>query len=191
MKFNNESDIIPMIVGLGNPPEIYANTYHNVGADILLEWLNNTTLKPKSVIRISESLWKVIIKKRTIFVLLAPDVMNRCGTIIYKAYKKLKCNRLIVAVDDLDTPAYMLRYQYREGINGTGGHNGVRNIVKAFPGQCRFHKILIGIGRPRHISVATHVLSEVSESYFYHLHNTMIKSLDMQIHLILDGMNLK
>lgn len=146
-----------IIVGLGNPGEKYANTYHNMGY--------------MAVTKLSEKLGKKIDKKDcsslvTVFsrnnekiILALPETyMNLSGEAVNALLKKYDgtTDDLIVVYDDIDLKAGNLRLR-KAGSSGT--HNGMRNIIKMI-NKSDFKRIRIGIGdKPEYMDMADYVLS--------------------------------
>lgn len=121
-----------LVAGLGNPGAKYETTRHNFGfltADALIDHLGDPpTINDE----------KIIIMKPDTF-------MNRSGEPIQKklAFLKILPEKLIVLHDELDLPLGEMRI--KKG-GGHGGHNGLRDIVRAIGPD--FIRIRLGIGRP-------------------------------------------
>lgn len=143
------------MVGLGNPGPEYAATRHNIGF-LVAEHVareHRIALKKKGY----QALYGVgRIATRETTVLLPQTFMNRSGTSVYAAYRSLgiEPGDLIVVYDDLDLPFGRLRIK---ADGGHGGHNGMRDII-AVSGVRDFIRLRIGIGRPEHGDVTSHVL---------------------------------
>jgi PTH1 family peptidyl-tRNA hydrolase len=150
-----------IIIGLGNPGENYARTYHNAGflaVEALADRLNAQFSKKECGALTAHTEHggdKVILAKPQTF-------MNLSGTAAAALAHYYKCpaGDIIVVFDDIDIEKGTVRY--RE--SGSGGtHNGVKDIVlKLGPG---FKRIKIGIGRPPPgRDLASFVLSVIPES---------------------------
>lgn len=149
---------IGCVVGLGNPGEKYAQTRHNAGFWFVdrLASANNVVLRAEGkffgeVGRISTAGGECWLLKPSTF-------MNHSGRSVaaFCKFYKIAPSSLLVAYDELDLPAGVVRL--KSG-GGHGGHNGLRDICAAL-GSRDFHRLRIGIGHPGHKdAVVGHVLS--------------------------------
>ncbi len=156
-----------LLAGLGNPGLKYANTRHNVG----FMALEKIAKKESTLFNMNKKLFGHIAdmntgdtKKR----LLMPNTyMNESGRSIRAAMEwfGIEINQLLVLVDDMDLPLGKLRLR-EEG--GSGGHNGLKNIIKHL-GRNDFCRLRIGIGSPSDINhqrkqkTVPHVLGKFQE----------------------------
>lgn len=150
-----------LVVGLGNPGDKYAGTRHNIGflaAERLAEQ-NRLGLKKKGF-QAHYGVGRVAAQEAV--VLLPQTFMNCCGASVNAAVKfyKVAAEDLIVIYDDLDLPFGRMRIK-SEG--GHGGHNGMRDIISVL-GFRDFVRIRVGIGRPEHGDVTSHVLGRFSSA---------------------------
>jgi len=149
-----------MIVGLGNPGNLYENTRHNVGfwvIDKIAEKLNVKVDKKVGKALVQTSFWdgkKVLLVKPQTY-------MNLSGEAVLELlnYYQDQIEDLLVVHDDLDLPPGQLRF--KKG-GGTGGHNGLKSIVQCLNSQ-DFDRLKIGIGRPQHPNVKDFVLTAFSK----------------------------
>jgi PTH1 family peptidyl-tRNA hydrolase len=76
-------------------------------------------------------------------------------------YFKIPLDHLITVQDDIDLEFGRLRVQWDRG---HAGHNGIRNISE-MAGSAKYHRIKIGVGRPKHpdFAVADYVLQNFSK----------------------------
>lgn len=132
-----------LIVGLGNPGAEYANTRHNLGFRVLdifaskhgiefsqknrLYWAGTGSVNGTDV---------VLAKPRT--------YMNLSGNAVISLMQKygLKPGQLLVLSDDFCLPIGRLRIR-KSG--GSGGHNGLNNIIACL-GTNEFTRIRLGTG---------------------------------------------
>lgn len=140
-----------MLGALGNPGEIYAHTYHNVGflaQDALLTSRaahEYTTAPP----------WKKYKKlylaaSYDSFVCIRPlTYMNESGLAIKEALRqhKLEPEQLILFHDDSDLMLGSYKVSYGKN---SGGHQGVQSVIDALHTNA-FTRIRIGIRNPREI----------------------------------------
>jgi len=146
-----------LVAGLGNPPAEYAGTRHNVGAEAV-ELLATDVARPLARNRRTGCHTSEVTIAGTPAVLAVPDAyMNVSGAPLQRAagWYRIPVGRLVVCHDDLDLPLGAVRIK-RGGSHG--GHNGLRDIDRAFGSQ-DYLRIRIGIGRPPGSSdAADHVL---------------------------------
>jgi peptidyl-tRNA hydrolase, PTH1 family len=131
-----------LIVGLGNIGEEYHHTRHNIGFDIVTEFVLKQAgfFKNDRLADIAEVKWK-----GKIFVCIKPTTyMNLSG----KAFKywmdkeKIDISHTLTIVDDLALPLEKIRVRG----NGTdAGHNGLKDIQLTL-GTDQYPKLRFGIG---------------------------------------------
>jgi PTH1 family peptidyl-tRNA hydrolase len=154
-----------LIVGLGNPN--YSNTYHNVGADLLLQHIQNIN---------AQKIKSNIYQKDNIIFLLCPDYMNVSGPATANVYKKYGCTGMIVLVDELDLKPGELKYYTAMFAKG---HNGIRSLLQQ---NIPFTRILIGIGRPETVLVKDYVLATRTQQYNSTLFTITLQKLTNILH---------
>jgi PTH1 family peptidyl-tRNA hydrolase len=137
---------IKLIVGLGNPGQQYRFTRHNAGA-MFVETLSDDfrgTLRPES--KFFGLADKIIINSHDVRLLFPTTYMNNSGQAVsaMAKYFDIAPDNILVAYDELDLPVGEVKLKTG---GGHGGHNGVRDIIKAL-GTNDFHRLRIGIGRP-------------------------------------------
>lgn len=136
-----------LVVGLGNPGAQYAGNRHNVGhmvVDELASRIGASFKTHKTPSRVAEGFLrpggpKLVLAKSNGF-------MNTSGgpvSALLKFYG-LEPDRLIVVHDELDIPFDTVRLKAG---GGHGGHNGLRDILKA-TGNADFTRVRVGVGRP-------------------------------------------
>jgi PTH1 family peptidyl-tRNA hydrolase len=137
---------IQLVVGLGNPGNVYAKHRHNVGywtVNRLARRLGIDFTRRSGLVELGEG----ELDGRRIVLAKPRTAMNLSGRAIQQALKVygLKPEQMIVIYDELDLPAGRVRLRPR---GSHGGHNGMRSIVAATSSQ-EFPRVRIGIGRPR------------------------------------------
>ncbi len=132
-----------LIVGLGNPGAEYKNTRHNMGfraVDLFAkEHKLEFTRKTKLYLGASGSIGSTdifIIKPRTYMNLSGNAVLSMCTSYAFKP------QQIIVVSDDFCLPLGRLRIR-KSG--GSGGHNGLNNIIACL-GSSDFIRVRLGIG---------------------------------------------
>jgi PTH1 family peptidyl-tRNA hydrolase len=128
-----------VVVGLGNAERQYAKTRHNLGARAVALAIEHLGLRPVPGL--------VPVPMSRSGLALPFGFMNDSGQLVMKAVERWRptADGLLVVHDDLDLPVGEVRE--RAG-GGHGGHNGLRDII-ARVGTGDFHRLRIGIGRPR------------------------------------------
>ncbi len=134
-----------LVVGLGNPGPIYAQTRHNVGY-----WLANGLARRWDIPLRARRLCAVgqgRVDGRPVLLAKPRTYVNQSGHAISALMKqhRLEASHLLVICDDLDLPIGRIRL--RPG-GGHGGHNGLRSIISALA-TTDFPRLRIGIGRPQ------------------------------------------
>lgn len=148
-----------IIVGLGNPTEEYANTFHNMGfmtVERLADKLNKKIKKAECA-----ALTGVFSRNGEKVVLAKPlTYMNLSGEAVKSLMAKYKAapEDVIVIFDDFDLP----RYKTRARESGSGGsHNGMKSVISE-TGSTNIKRIRIGIG-DTDIEKRDYVLSRVAK----------------------------
>lgn len=141
------SDLVWLVVGLGNPGPDYARNRHNAGAmalDVLAEGLRVRLTKHKGLsdvadVRPHPGGPRLILAKPRSF-------MNTSGSPVsgLARYYRVPPEQILVVHDELDLPFATVRLK-RGG--GEGGHNGLRSISQSL-GTREYCRLRIGIGRP-------------------------------------------
>ncbi|ARU55261.1 MAG: aminoacyl-tRNA hydrolase [Pseudomonadales bacterium] len=138
---------IKLIVGLGNPGSEYASTRHNAGA-LFVEYLCRqfgTTLRPDK--KFHGLYAKISISGQDLHLLNPTTFMNRSGMAVQALcnYLKINADEVLVAHDELDIPCGAVKVKLG---GGHGGHNGLRDIIKALGGNKDFYRLRLGIDHP-------------------------------------------
>lgn len=149
-----------LIVGLGNPGILYADTNHNMGfrfVDYLASALNFPKFKS-----LFNGLYSELLFDNCKIILLKPQTyMNLSGDSVQKfvQYYKIKLGNVVVIHDDLDLNPGVIKIKCG---GSSGGHNGIKSIDEKIGTD--YWRIRIGIGRPedKNITVNNYVLAEMS-----------------------------
>ena len=151
-----------ILVGLENPGEKYAHTRHNLGGDWLRWWGAQHAAPEAKLDRRSQALLSRFFYRDHSLILAWPQTyMNLSGKSVQSlwSYFSVSPSDVLVVSDDLDLPAG--KFRLRCG-GGTGGHNGLKSIIKAL-GTDQFFRLRLGIGRPpEQISAENYVLQKFS-----------------------------
>ena len=150
-----------LVVGLGNPGDEYADTYHNVGFRVLHR------IAQEQGTRIKERCGPALISGKIAVggqqaVLVAPQTfMNNSGAALPPVFERFESTfrDLIVIYDDVALPLGKIRLRQK---GSAGGHNGIKSIISTL-GSDEFLRIRVGIQPERAIeNVRDFVLSPVA-----------------------------
>lgn len=150
-----------IIVGLGNPGDKYAYTYHNVG------WLTLDVLADRLGIKLTTKECDSVTGVKSVggekIVLAKPQTfMNLSGVAVKQLLGKYNAepSDLIVVYDDIDIEKGT--YRYREK-GSAGTHNGMRDIIAKI-GTGDFERVRVGTGPvPQEIPLISYVLMTIPD----------------------------
>lgn len=152
---------VKLIVGLGNPGKEYANTRHNVGAWLveLLAEQQHVKLLPET--KVKGQVAKINFDNQECWLMIPTTFMNNSGQAVQAManFYKIATDEILIAHDELDFPAGVIRLK-QDG--GHGGHNGLRDIIAQLQGK-NFSRLRIGIGRPPSDQMIDYVLHAPSK----------------------------
>ena len=155
---------IRAIVGLGNPGPEYALTRHNTGA----LWVQHLAARYGQQLRPEKKFHgyytKLALRTGDLHLLFPSTFMNRSGMAVntLSSFYKIPPENILIAYDELDLDPGVLRL--KQG-GGHGGHNGIRDIIKAYGGNKDFPRIRFGIGHPGDRGkVVNYVLSNIPKA---------------------------
>ena len=154
---------VDMIVGLGNPGPKYHRTRHNAGADFVRELAHSCGATLSTESKFYGETARINLNGRDIRLLIPNTYMNRSGQAVsaYAKFYQITPNNILVAHDELDHSPGTVRFKIA---GGHGGHNGLRDIIKALGNNREFARLRIGIGHPGHADqVADYVLKKASK----------------------------
>jgi len=136
---------LKLIVGLGNPGTEYARTRHNAGFQFVDLLAQRHGAVFRSEPRHRAELARARIGETDLWLLKPMSYMNHSGDPVRSvaSFYKLPLESILVAYDELDFPAGVVRL--KQG-GGAAGHNGMRDVI-AQMGDA-FWRLRIGIGHP-------------------------------------------
>lgn len=145
---------------LGNPGKEYQLTRHNVAWMLLDSAFPGLSFRGKFNAELAETMPLREQTAEKLRILRPTQYMNRSGESIGRAaaFFQLDSNEICVVHDDLELAFGCIALKHGGGL---GGHNGLRSVNSAL-GNSGFFRLRIGIGRPRHGSVDSYVLSRFS-----------------------------
>ena len=150
-----------LIVGLGNPGNLYVHSRHNVGFLVVrtLARAHKILLKKeKGILSLSG---KGRIEGQNVILAMPLTFMNLSGIAVAGLLKRYKINpsNLLVACDDLDLSLGRLKIK---SSGSSGGHRGLKSIIESLK-MDGFARLRIGIGRPLRTDISAYVLSHFSK----------------------------
>ncbi len=149
-----------LIVGLGNPGRLYANSRHNAGflvVKALARASKGSFKKERDGLSFS---CRVSLGGEQLVLALPLTYMNLSGVAVSALVKKYKIDieGLLVVCDDLDLALGRIKIRPR---GSSGGHRGIASVIESL-GANEFCRLRVGIGRPSsgRVDTAGYVLSE-------------------------------
>jgi peptidyl-tRNA hydrolase, PTH1 family len=136
---------LKLIVGLGNPGTEYSRTRHNAGFQFVDELARRHGAIFRSEPRHRAEVARARIGAAELWLLKPMSYMNHSGDPVRSvaSFYKVPLESLLVAYDELDFPAGVVRLKLG---GGAAGHNGMRDVI-AHMGD-GFWRLRIGIGHP-------------------------------------------
>lgn len=135
-----------LIVGLGNPGDIYAGSRHNIGFAAIkaLGRAHKISLKKDS--NTFSLSGKAKFGGQSVILAMPLTFMNLSGIAVRALVKKHKItsDNLFIVCDDLDLEFARIRIKPH---GSSGGHRGLDSIIEAVKSDA-FARLRIGIGRP-------------------------------------------
>lgn len=138
---------IDLVVGLGNPGEQYARTRHNAGFWLVDALAERQCVKLKLERKFKGEAGELTLDGHAFRLLKPKTYMNNSGEAVaaMARFYQISPQRLLVVHDEIDLPPGVARLK-RGG--GSGGHNGLRDIIAAFGEEAEFLRLRIGVGHP-------------------------------------------
>lgn len=129
-----------LIIGLGNPGEIYENTFHNIGKMAVLKFAQHLNL---SEFKINKKLLSALIKNNSIVLAYPLVYMNESGKSVKKLlnFLKIRPEKIIIIHDDNDLLIGEIKISFNKG---AGGHKGIESIIENLKTK-KFIRVRIGI----------------------------------------------
>ncbi len=151
-----------LIAGLGNPGDKYKNNRHNIGFQIVDNYLTYFS-QNKFIDKFDSEYTSINFRENKLHVLKPKTFMNESGKAINKciSFFKIPLENLIVIYDEMDLSPGDVRIKFG---GGSAGHNGVKSIINCL-GSEKFTRIRIGIGKPvNKEKINSYVLSNFSNN---------------------------
>jgi peptidyl-tRNA hydrolase, PTH1 family len=176
---------LKLIVGLGNPGTEYSRTRHNAGFQFVEELARRHGAIFRSEPRHRAELARARIGDADLWLLKPMSYMNRSGDPVRSvaSFYKVPLESILVAYDELDFPAGVVRL--KQG-GGAAGHNGLRDVI-AQMGDA-FWRLRIGIGHPGDRSqVLDYVLGRPTAADAELIHAALVAAVDIMPVLLTEG----
>jgi PTH1 family peptidyl-tRNA hydrolase len=158
-----------LIVGLGNPEDRYAGTYHNIGSEAVRRMAGHGDFKKPF------SIWKgkpfEYIKRDEVTYVIPTTYMNESGKAVLSAMKHFGVTpeEILVAHDDSDIEAG----SYKIDINrGSAGHNGIKSIIDHL-GTENFGRLRIGVRGEKKGKAGDFVLTKMTPNDKQKIHGAL------------------
>lgn len=176
---------LKLIVGLGNPGTEYARTRHNAGFQFLDELAQRSGAVFRSEPRHRAELARARIAEADLWLLKPMSYMNHSGDPVRSiaSFYKVPLSSILVAYDELDFPAGVVRL--KQG-GGAAGHNGMRDVIAQMGDG--FWRLRIGIGHPGDRGqVLDYVLGRPTAGDAELIHEAILAAADSVPVLLTDG----
>lgn len=173
------SDLMKLIVGLGNPEKKYENTRHNVGFAFVDFYLKYKNINEKWHKNFNGLYIQTIIDGEKVIFLKPQTYMNLSGISVRKVmdYFNILEDDLLVISDDLDLKVGNFKIKPN---GSSGGHNGLKNISENLSSD-NFKRLKIGISKDTNIDTKDYVISSFSRE-----DSEVIESLFEQLCFVVD-----
>ncbi len=161
-KSEEETAIMYMIAGLGNPTRQYEKTRHNIGFDTIDKIADAFHISMRDA-KLKSVCGSGVIAGQKVLLLKPQTFMNNSGEAIRAAlnfYKLDPETQMLVIYDDISLEPGNLRIRLK---GSAGGHNGIRSII-AHAGTQQFARMKIGVGhKPDGWDLADYVLGRFAK----------------------------
>jgi peptidyl-tRNA hydrolase, PTH1 family len=134
-----------LIVGLGNPGEKYQNVRHNLGFEVVKNYIKHTF--PNSSWDLDKKLKSEVFKYGDLIFAKPQTFMNNSGMAVrlLADFYKIAAPNITIVHDELDLPLGKIKVR----IGGAAaGHHGVESIIKDLETD-KFVRIRLGIGNTK------------------------------------------
>lgn len=176
---------IQLIVGLANPGKEYEATRHNAGAWFVEEIANLEHVNLRLEAKYHGLHGQIQLSQQSCHLLIPTTFMNHSGQAVRAcmSYHKILPDSVLVAHDDIDLPAGVIKLKFD---GGDGGHNGLKDIIRHLNTK-QFYRLRIGVGRPgKSNEVVDYVLNNPSKADRQKI-NLAIDEAKEALPLILNG----
>ena len=156
--------IVQLIVGLGNPGQQYEQTRHNAGASLISILSQQYASDLKLEERFFGFIARVKIDIQDVRLLIPNTYMNLSGKSIaaFAKFYQISPENILIVHDDIDLAPGISKYKIG---GGHGGHNGLKDTIRALGNNNNFARLRIGVGHPGESDeVVNFVLKKASQN---------------------------
>ena len=156
--------IVQLIVGLGNPGQQYEQTRHNAGASLISILSQQYVSDLKLEERFFGFIARVKVDIQDVRLLIPNTYMNLSGKSIaaFAKFYQISPENILVVHDDIDLAPGISKYKIG---GGHGGHNGLKDTIRALGNNSNFARLRIGVGHPGESDeVVNFVLKKASQN---------------------------
>ena len=156
--------IVQLIVGLGDPGQQYEQTRHNAGASLISILSQQYVSDLKLEERFFGFIARVKIDIQDVRLLIPNTYMNLSGKSIaaFAKFYQISPENILVVHDDIDLAPGISKYKIG---GGHGGHNGLKDTIRALGNNSNFARLRIGVGHPGESDeVVNFVLKKASQN---------------------------
>ena len=172
-----------MIVGLGNPGKNFEKTRHNIGFEIIRNFVKKFNLnicenEKKELVFIGKYL------ERDIVLIEPKKFMNNSGESVsyFSKYFKISPEKIIVIHDDINLPLGKIRFKNK---GSSGGHNGIKSVISHLNSE-DFKRLKIGIGYNKKFRLEDWVIGKFSQEELSILNKINENILEILVNWILE-----
>lgn len=167
-----------LVVGLGNPGDVYTKTRHNLGF-LALDHLARRHKISIDIKKKKSLIGKMRFNDQKVIILKPQTFINLSGeAVLYMAsFLRIQPQDIIVVCDDANLEfgdVSIKKY------GSSGGHNGIKSLIKFLKAD-DFPRVRVGIGRPKssQMPLDSHVLGSFSKEEVKNLMPVLDKACDM------------
>jgi PTH1 family peptidyl-tRNA hydrolase len=175
-----------LIAGLGNYPEKYVHTRHNVGYDFIDYYKKKNNISDGFSKKFDSLFFSIKSSDETVFFIKPQTYMNLSGKTIqsFASYFKIKPENILVIYDDVDINTGEFKINKSRGC---GGHNGISSIIEALGKD--FYRIRIGIKNSYYSSASKteFVLAKFSEDEIKIMYNNIYTDVEKVVKDFIDN----
>ncbi len=169
--------IVQLIVGLGNPGQQYEQTRHNAGASLISILSQQYASDLKLEERFFGFIARVKVDIQDVRLLIPNTYMNLSGKSIaaFTKFYQINPENILIVHDDIDLPPGISKYKIG---GGHGGHNGLKDTIRALGNNSNFARLRIGVGRPSESDeVVNFVLKKAPQNEQRLIHKSIISCI--------------
>ena len=170
-----------LIVGIGNPGKQYQNTRHNIGFMVLDEIAKEYNLSfDQSKFK---SLYTILRLDGERIILMKPKTyVNLSGSAVVSMmnYFNIDKEDILIIYDDIALPLGKIRVRFK---GGSGGHNGLKNIIDYLKTK-EFKRMRIGIDSNSKIEKKNWVLGKFDQEESKKINKSIKRLLEVPKDLI-------